>query len=197
MIFKSIEFLKEQLTVYTDGFPASDLPGVVKPYIKAENLASIEEGELLNLNNLVITLVNINEDATLKNIPNYQTDVEQTIYKNPPVYLNLFLLFSACFKSYSNALLMLSRTIRFFQAKNTFTHKNSITQVKDMDSFHLVMDLYSPSFEQVNYIWSTLGGKQRPFVMYKLRMVEMKRESIDETRGIIKTISMENSSILK
>jgi len=71
-----------------------------------------------------------------------------------------------------------------------FDHKNSSTEVKELDEFNIIMDLYSPTFEQANYLWSTLGGKQHPYVLYKLRLAEMKRESRSEERGIIKEVQL-------
>jgi len=31
--------------------------------------------------------------------------------------------------------------------------------------------LYTPTFEDLNYIWGTLGGKQYPSALYKLSLV--------------------------
>jgi hypothetical protein len=193
MLFKSLEFLKEQLNRYLDTFPPDD-PQVPRPIAKLENIAGLDETALKDVDNILLTLVNISEEAAMKNSPHFEKAYPATIYRNPPVYLNLFVLFTACLKKYDHALLLLSRVIRFFQGKNTFTNKNSTTQVKGLEEFSITMDLYSPSFEQSNYLWSTLGGKQHPFVLYKLRLVEMRRESTEETRGIIKEIKLNEST---
>ena len=193
MLFKSLEFLKEQLNRYLDTFPTDD-PNVPRPIAKLENIAGLDEAALKEVDNILLTLVNISEEATMKNSPHFEKAFPTTIYRNPPVYLNLFVLFTACLKKYDHALLLLSRVVRFFQGKNTFNNKNSATQVKDLTDFTITMDLYSPSFEQSNYLWSTLGGKQHPFVLYKLRLVEIQRESTEETRGIIKEIKLNEST---
>jgi Pvc16 N-terminal domain len=194
MLFKSLEFLKEQLNGYLDSFPSDDPPGVQRPIAKLENIAGLDEAALKEADNILLTLVNISEEAALKNTPYYVKDFPNTIYRNPPVYLNLFILFTACLKKYDHALVLLSRVVRFFQGKSNFNSKNSVTQVKDFEKFTIIMDLYSPSFEQSNYLWSTLGGKQHPFVLYKLRLVEMERESTEETRGIIKEITLNDGA---
>lgn len=194
MLFKSLEFLKEQLNLYLDSFPSNDPPNVPRPIAKLENIAGLDETALKDADNIFLTLVNISEEAALKNNPHYVKAFPNTIYSNPPIYLNLFVLFSACLKKYDHALVVLSRVVRFFQGKNNFNNKNSITQVKEFDSFSITMDLYSPTFEQANYLWSTLGGKQHPFVLYKLRLVEMERESTEETRGIIKEITVNETT---
>ena len=197
MLYRSLLFLEEQLNAHFETLNASD-PNIIKKSAKVENIAGIDETEIKTKDNIFLTLVNISEETTLKNMPNYQRENFTTVYKNPPIYLNLFILFSACFKGYDMALLHLSAVIRFFQAKNTFNQKNSKTALLDnIDDFSIIMDLFSPTFEQVNYLWSTLGGKQHPFALYKLRLVGMERESTTEIRGIIKEITLNEDTLLK
>lgn len=196
MLFKSLDFIREQLNLFLETFPASS-PPAGNNVATLENIGGLDDAALQNADNVFISLVNLSEESTLKNTPNYVKENFTTVYKNAPVYLNLFVLFSCCFKNYSHALVALSRVIRFFQGKNTFTHKNSVTNVSDLDHFKFILDLYSPTFEQVNYLWSTLGGKQRPFVLYKMRLVEIERESTEEIRGVIREIKVEEESITK
>jgi len=60
----------------------------------------------------------------------------------------------------------------------------------DNTEFMLILDLYSPTFEQANYLWSTLGGKQYPHALYKMRLVEVKKDGVNEKRGVITQISL-------
>ncbi len=132
------------------------------------------------------SLVNIKEEKSLKNLPNVtRNDVSMTaLYENPPVFLNFQILVTATHKSYSDALLMLSRAIRFFQYKHVFTQdevspaaltknapSNAIDQLK---AFKIILDLYSPTMEEANHMWGTLGGKQYPFILYTMRMLDLK-----------------------
>ena len=197
MLYRSLLFLEEQLNAHFETLFVSD-PNIIKKSAAVENIAGVDETDMKNKNNVFLTLVNISEETTLKNTPNYRRENFTTVYKNPPIYLNLFVLFSACFKKYDMALLHLSAVIRFFQAKNIFNQKNSAsTVIENLDDFGIIMDLFSPTFEQVNYLWSTLGGKQHPFALYKLRLVVMERESTSETRGIIKEITLNEETLLK
>ncbi len=197
MLYRSLLFLEEQLNEYFAALNAADSNIFIKPAL-VENIAGLEEEKMKNADNVFITLVNISEEATLKNTPNYQKDNFTTVYKNPPIYLNLFVLITACMKKYDLALLHLSAVLRFFQAKNIFNQKNSKSTVIDnLDDFHIIVDLFSPTFEQVNYLWSTLGGKQHPFALYKLRLVIMEKEATVETRGVIKEIKLNEETLLK
>jgi hypothetical protein len=146
---------------------------------------------------LAFSIVNVREEKTLKNIPNQvRNDANLRVqYENPPVFLNLHLLLVATHSSYANALLMLSRAIRFFQFRNVFEQDSvapsSLTShapantLDQLESFKLIFDLYSPTMEEVNHMWGTLGGKQYPFVMYTVRMLELRFRAIQSEAGLI------------
>ena len=195
MLYRSLTFLEEQLNAHFKILSVTN-SNIVDDAAKIENIARLEDTDIKNAKNVYITLVNISEDSTLKNTPHYQKENFITVYKNPPVFLNLFILFSACFTSYEHSLMHLSAVIRFFQAKNIFNKKNSSSTIIDeLDEFNIILDLYSPTFEQSNYLWSTLGGKQHPFALYKLRLVVLEKESTTETRGVIKEIRLNEDLI--
>ncbi len=197
MLYESLLFLEGQLNKYF-GKLNEENESIGSSPVKLENIAALKEDALDNAENIFVTLVNISEETTLKNIPNYRRENAVTVYENPPVYLNLYILFTACIHgAYDKSLMHLSHLIKFFQATNTFTHKNSATTAfGEGAAFRLIMDLYSPTFEQANYLWSTLGGKQYPFALYKMRLLEMERDSITEKRGLITEISLTDQATL-
>ncbi len=167
-------------------------------------LGNLAEGFSTGLGNgglererLYLSMVNISEEKTLTNLPNYvrnDTTLRVT-YENPPVFLNLQILIVSTHAGYSNALLVLSRAIRFFQSHNVFTqdsvNPDSITvnapinPLDQLESFKLIFDLYSPSMEEVNHLWGTLGGKQYPFVLYKLRLLDLQFRAVQSESGLI------------
>lgn len=150
---------------------------------------------------LNLSLVNIKEEKALKNLPSYvRNDTKLTaIYQNPPVFLNFQILIVATHVNYSDALLMLSRALRFFQQGNVFTHDSvapsSITDnqpinpLDRLDEFKLIFDLCSPSMEEINHLWGTLGGKQYPFALYLLRMLDLKFSAVQGESGLITEIA--------
>jgi hypothetical protein len=193
MLYEAVNFLSEQLQSYFDGFengekltpPAKVLLG---------NIGTIEEDTTKKEDNrVVMTLINLTEESTLKNIPSYYKENDSIIYKNPPVFINLFILFVARMDKYDQSLRYLSHIIKYFQGKSFFTAQN-IPDVKSKLSsfpeFKIIAELQSLTFEQVNYIWSTLGGKQYPFVCYKVRLLTMERESTTEERGVITEVQI-------
>lgn len=149
---------------------------------------------------LDFSMVNIREEKTLKNISN-QTRNDVTLrvtYENPPVFLNFHILVVATHSVYANALLVLSRAIRFFQFRNAFDQASvapsSLTTgapanpLDQLETFKLIFDLYSPTMEEVNHLWGTLGGKQYPFVLYTLRLLELKFKAVQAESGLITEI---------
>src|SRR6185369_1842365 len=89
----------------------------------AEGFASTTSTSGVSRERLYMSLVNIREEKTLKNLPNRVRNDEtlKVTYENPPVYINCFILITATHTNYTNALSILSRAIRFFQSRNTFT----------------------------------------------------------------------------
>jgi len=190
--------LNELETHLTDTYGS----GAVTPQVR---LGNISEGVGNNAANtgavprdiLDVSIVNVREEKTLKNISNQvRNDVTLRVsYQNPPVFLNLHILVVATHSSYSNALLMLSRAIRFFQFKNVFEQDSvapaSLTvnapsnPLDQLEAFKLILDLYSPTMEEVNHMWGTLGGKQYPFVLYTLRLLELKFRAVQAESGLI------------
>ena len=195
MIHPTLKFLVEQLNLYINTVKKVG-DGIVAPVSILQNIARLDEAELKKTDNILISLVNFAEEATMKNNLSHTISKNDMVeYKNPPVNLNLFILITACMTNYENALIYLSHVITFFQGKYTFSLKNSITQIEGLpDNFHIILDLYTLSFEQINYLWSTLGGKQHPFVCYKVRLLQIEKESMTEIRGVIKQVRIDDPS---
>lgn len=189
MLYYSLNLVKDHLNQFFDSM--TDRPTLpVSQVVILENIGTVDDDKLRNLNNILITLINISEEFTLKNQPPGQRNNSTVNYRNPSVFLNLYLLFTACMNNYENALIYISHVIRFFQGNNILVPLNPPDIDSKMDGTKIVLDLFSPTFEQANYIWSTLGGKQYPYVLYKLRLVELDLESTIETRGVIKEINL-------
>lgn len=163
----------------------------------AEGFGTGSGGNGLSRDMLYLSVVNIKEEKTMNNLPNYVRN-DRTLrvsYENPPVFINFIILLAATHHDYKNALLQLSRAIRFFQFKKVFTQDEvdpaSITAsmplnpLDQLESFKLIFDLYSPTMEEVNHLWGTLGGKQYPFALYILRMLDLKFKATQKESGVI------------
>ena len=198
MIHPVLKFLAEQINVYIQDENRTDTD-ITDPVVILQNVSRIDDDLLKTTNKILISLVNISEETSMKNNPDY-TMVRNnlTTHKNPPVNLNLYLMFTSLMTNYEYALIYISLVLKFFQGKFSFNLKNSVTEVEGLpDDFHIIVDLFNLGFEQLNYVWSTFGGKQHPFVCYKVRLLSMERESTREIDGVISEVVIDGRSKVK
>lgn len=205
MIHEALGLLRRELVTYL----------ISHGYTTAEDIVVIENIGLfdaatsgVNLDDkIVFTLVNIEEESTLKNAPFIKKEfTNPALYENPPVFLNLYLLITACNKSadnnsYTDALERLSLVIAFFQSKNSFSAGGSVSggtsffTSEDLLELTIRHEMYTLSFEQVNHLWGTLGGKQMPFVLYKLRLIAITERKVLREVPLIEEIETSFSKI--
>ncbi|MEW7289071.1 DUF4255 domain-containing protein [Aquimarina sp. 2304DJ70-9] len=191
MIGLALKLIRDELSNYVF---QNRTPGdsITQDDIILHNISLMESDSQADLNNkIVITLVNTEEESTLKNSSNVFRSANTIKYVEPPVFLNLYILISSTLgqdlqDAYEFALSRLSLVIQFFQAKKSFTVKNSPFTTISMDNnipqenkdeLKLNVELYTLTFEQINHLWGSLGGKQVPFAMYKIRLVSIKENS--------------------
>lgn len=189
MISESLQFLAEEANKYLN----LKLPGgdINQPRLVVSNIAFAAESNAPDpdiKNRAVLTLINIEEDRVSRQQENFTKTATGTLYKNPPVYLNLYILFSMNRKSYSDSLDFLSNIIRFFQYQNVFTPATHPSLNSSIQK--LIIELHNIGFEQVNHIWSVLGGKYLPSVLYKVRQVTLDENAIISESGFIKEIKL-------
>ncbi len=196
MITHALSIVVNELTRHLLEYGPAATPSVELGNI-AEGFRSSAGGNGVSREMLNISIVNIREEKSLKNMPCVTRDLvdKKALYQNPPVYLNFQILLVATHVNYTGALLMLSRAIRFFQLTDAFTETSvaaaSITNnapINPMDrlsQFRLVFDLISPSMEEVNHLWGTLGGKQYPFVLYMMRVLDLQFSAVQSEAKLI------------
>lgn len=190
MIFETIQILKEQLENYFEEV------GLSKNLI-LDNVALWESGakEAERLDGkVIISLLSVEEEPTLKNMPAVKVVDNKSEYRNPPVNVNIYLMVAANCEFYDTSLTSISRTIEFFQGKKIFTSSNTVynrdnASLGELDQFRFIVELYTPGFEVLNNIWGTLGGRQLPSVIYKVQILQLERDKKLGTSEVITHIS--------
>jgi len=175
MIDTALKYIKEVLTEYfTNQFDNGEdrilLSNTINPDGSVPN----------NLDGKVVFfLVNVDEESTLKNNFN-RTSNKNGLLKasNPTIHLNLNLLFCSNFTedSYLEGLAFLSAVIRFFQQNPVL--KPSATGHPLHDS-KLLFEMVKLDNSELSHLWSAIGSKLMPSVLYKVRLLAFK----DETQG--------------
>ncbi len=192
MIYETLQILKEQL----DKFLTDEGLGKI---VVLENIALWESGSTDATkvdDKVVLTLLKMEEETTLRNIPNFKIKDGKTEYKNAPVHLNLYLLISANCDTYDKSLRSISKVIQFFQGQKIFTSANTIYNRTNvafdvLDYFKFVLELFTPSFEILNNIWATLGGRQLPAVIYRIQLIKLERDKKLSASSVITQIGGE------
>jgi hypothetical protein len=193
MIKESFQFLAEELQKYlkSKGITA-DAPTVVLGNVaRAYDSESPPSGADPITNRAIFTLVNVEEDKISKQQENYIRADIAAKYKSPPLFLNLYLLVSVNRNNYSQSLTWLARIMQFFQFQHVFTPLTH-PSLEKTGILKLLVELYSLNFEQINHLWSTLGGKYLPSVMYKVRHISLDEDIIVSEGGFIKEIRLDD-----
>jgi hypothetical protein len=159
--------------------------GTMAPDVVLGNLSLTEspQDEGTNINDsVVVSVVNIQQESTLRNLPaNRQimdvNGLPRGVARHPPLLLNVFVLIGANKRQYDVGLQRVSQVLSFFQANPIFTEAE-IPGLPAMGLEKIIFDLHSTSIEELNQLWSIMGGKYIPSVIYKMRMAYI--DSIDE-----------------
>ncbi len=188
MLYEALEILKDQVSEYLET-TLGDAGLVV-----LDNIGKVDDPDIATMNDkIVLSLLSVQEEITLKNVKHHTTTNNTTIYKNAPIHLNVYVLFSAN-RTYVKSVKAIGSLIEFFQSKHVFTQTNtplnpSNTALNEIKEFKFSVELFTPSFEQLNYIWGTLGGKSLPCVMYRLSLVRIDSDRIQEQGPAIQQIT--------
>lgn len=182
MINKFVDTLKNELNLPTYINSASHINGVK---LGAKNIANLQSGETtIDGDNLIVTIIRVEEESTLRNFPNQKLVKNGGTYevdkRLPKIHLNYYLLFTAILQ-YDMAVATIDRVIKFFQ------NHRKVEFTADGDNLELKLELFSPSFEQLNNIWGMYGGKQLPNVIYKARVTALEKDE-EQLKSVITSI---------
>lgn len=124
-------------------------------------------------NKMVCSLINVEQEKVNLNVG---TSAMPKI--NPPVNLNLYLLYSAYFTSENvdEAFKFLTAVIAFFQRKAVFTPQN--TPMLSPQVNKISFEMINLDLGEMSNLWAALGAKYIPSVIYKLRMISINEEAI-------------------
>ena len=139
------------------------------------NIALVEiRGDKALQDSVVISLINTEINRTKRNSPGFITNQEGDHAGN--MSFDVFILFSCNYAvtNYQIALATLFEIMQFFTAKNVFTLSPSPrtgdeTTNESATQLQFYLEPVSLSFEEIHHMWSSLGVRQMPFILYRLR----------------------------
>lgn len=179
MLRTTLEFLAEELNGYLrrkdpTNF-GTDKVAIVSQLMSPEgNFAVSTEGA--EVSKVILTLVNLEEERITDAQNFYKREAGQVQVINPPVNLNLYVVFSTFGSNYGTTLRLLSYVISFFQANTVFTstiYPQMNANVEDDKPWQkidrLIINLHATTLEQQSNLWTAIGAKYMPNVLYKIR----------------------------
>jgi hypothetical protein len=189
MIYRALNFLVQQLNEHLAiANPNANLPA---DFTQLRNVAHLSDKEVRALNNILVTLVTVSEDNMLKNTAESLRGSISS--KTVPKYFNLYVLFSSCnYRSYPDSLKALSRMVIFFEKNPVLTSLADSNHEDGMPGFRLNVDSYAPGFDESNNMWTTMGGKQFPHMLYRVRLVEIPKPVTGQRMGVIKQFELKD-----
>lgn len=194
MIDQALDFLRIQL----DSYLRMKLdPMTSSPFIQLANIAwndsETAAGSTGDGSDAFISLINVEEDRISKPQENYVRSKGSIIYKNPKIYLNLYLLFGVNLSDYTESLKRLSYIIQFFQYRNVFTPLSSPTLPVGIEE--LIFDLETLTFQDLNNLWGIMGSKYLPSVIYKMRLVTISEDFAQGQGSLIMEVAVNDKNI--
>lgn len=135
-----------------------------------------------NINNrVVLFLTNIEKETAVKvSVPSLINSNGLSNVK--PIFLNLYLMVVANFtdSNYNESLKFMSSVISYFQLQPVFNHQNSPDLDESIEK--IILDIENVKSHDQSNLWSMIGAKYMPSILYKIRMV-----SIDPKATVLRT----------
>ncbi|MBO7413608.1 MAG: DUF4255 domain-containing protein [Fibrobacter sp.] len=124
-------------------------------------------------NKLVLFLANIEKDTIAHASAKPEFDGFRNIVRANPIFLNLHVVLAANFKAshYEESLKYLSKAVGFFQDHSVFDRANSPELASGLEK--LILDVENLNLQEMSNLWSLLGCKYVPSIMYKVRTVAL------------------------
>ncbi|MBU0487557.1 MAG: DUF4255 domain-containing protein [Bacteroidetes bacterium] len=161
MIQTTVSFIVDELNDYIRlRFNTDDDKVILSSISNLDGSPAIKEE-----NKIIATLVGIEQERMINAGSQFATGGGSFAKSNPPIFLNLFILFSTSFPGNltTEALRFIGVVIGFFQGKNVFTPENSPNLDSSIEK--LVFNIYNTTFQEQNHLWAALGAKYVPSVL--------------------------------
>ena len=193
MIHNFLPIVGEELNDYFKSkFDINEDRVIVSNLINQDGSIAVEGN-----NKVVFHLVNIEEETTLKASSGTSSYAGGFGSSGGNINLNLTVMFSAFFtgKNYVEALKFLSSVIYFFQSKPVFTQSNTPGLTPNIEK--VVFDIISLEPRDLNSIFSMMGAKYMPSVIYRVRMLTFSSDNIDDVIPAISGIGINEDDSLE
>nr|WP_129734275.1 DUF4255 domain-containing protein [Parabacteroides goldsteinii] len=136
----------------------------------------IGNGSEMKPNKMVVSLISVERETTGGISAPIQRDGNGYARITPPLLLNLNIMLAAVYdeKQYTESLSVLSDTLKFVQSVPKF----------EIDRIGYTIEIVTLSSQDLNNVWTTLGGQYYPSVMCRIRRLVIDAEEIISSGSI-------------
>ena len=138
------------------------------------------DGELAgkNQNKIIVSMVNLEYETSRQFYGGRVPDGKEIARVNPTQHFNIQTLLCASFDDYQESLKLLAAAIGFFQQYPALNRALFPDMPAGLDLLQL--EIENASLSDTYNLWSSLGAKYLPSVIYKIRHVAVDGEKITE-----------------
>ncbi len=175
MIYNALNCVVTQLNTFLKvRFRQTEDKAVLGSILNEEG--AVPEG---NRNRVLMTVVNLEHETARQNARVFRQGNNNTLDQfQEPYNFNLDVLVTSLFSDYDEALKFLSESVYFFQAHNVFDHTNTPDLSPNIQQ--LTFQVIKLSYGEAHNLWTALGAKYMPSVLFKMRML-----SFQDSRGVV------------
>lgn len=180
MLQTALSFVRQRLDqVLQTAFAHEDSVTVLNHLVEANGAAPQK-----NQNKIVLTLINLEYETNKAYYQDhYRVSSSQSAKVQPPQMFNIVLLCTSCFNDYEEALKHLNATIAFFQATPSFTRQTTPGLPPGVEALHF--DIENMSFEETHNLWSAMGAKYQPSIIYKVRHIQIDQRQLESLKPTV------------
>lgn len=187
MIHKVLKVLKEELEEALNA-PDPENPDPETVAVVIDHIGKEDTDNTAINNKVVITLLNVEEELTLKNRPRYEPvenkEEERYMKRNRAAYLNLYVMVAANRDTYEKSLANVSKVIEALQTNKVL--------YKEEDNLKFKVQLHPLNFDQLSYAWGLLGGKVIPSALYKISIIKIQKAGLPVDIEVITDIDIQS-----
>lgn len=179
MIRTALKFIQRELEAFMVE-RSQDIPYIIDQVVDMRSVVQPNGNTNIDDNkHITLMLVGIEEERREGKRPHFiPGNNNERLILNPPVELDLYLLFLAHSNNYETALDDLSDVAAFFQANPVFNAQQYPSMNDKIEKpwrliERLSFRIFNLTFEQQNNLWAMLGIKYIPNIVYKMNMLTL------------------------
>ncbi len=180
MISKALQFTNDLIDQFLrNRFVLEESRVILNNLIEANG--SVPE---VNKNKVILSLINIEKETIQPFYVRHQQMANGSYADvNPDERYNLYVLVSSNFDNYQESLKFLNEVILFFQI-NAMVNAYSFANLP-IGLERLEFEIEKINYQQMQGLWTAMGAKYQPSVIYKMRLINIQGNQVKGFDGAI------------